>query len=119
MENKRACRKGLLNLCMTPVQEERAKVASIFKAPQMSKSYLWHLRLGHIGHSGLDAIVKQNLGVGIDIASVNKWELCSGCALGNQPRVSIQSTMPERTRTCTAMFAVQCRLQRSPTNATL
>ncbi|CAI5739331.1 unnamed protein product [Peronospora destructor] len=30
-----------------------------------------HLRLGHIGHGGLDAIVKKNYGVGIDIASVN------------------------------------------------
>uniref|UniRef100_A0AAV1TN76 Integrase catalytic domain-containing protein n=1 Tax=Peronospora matthiolae TaxID=2874970 RepID=A0AAV1TN76_9STRA len=58
----------------------------------MSKSYLWHLHLGHIGHRGLDAIVKQNLGVGIDITSVGKWELCNGCALGKQTRVSFQST---------------------------
>ena len=40
----------------------------------MSKSYLWHLRLGHIGHSGLDAIVKQKLGVGVDIASGKQVE---------------------------------------------
>ena len=83
---------------MTPVQAESAKVASVFKVPQMSKSYLWCLRFGHIGHSGLDAIVKQKLGVGIDIASVNKWDLCSGCALGKQMRVSFQSTVPERAK---------------------
>jgi len=83
---------------MTPVQAESASVASVSKAPQMSKSYLWHLRLGHIGHDGLDAIVKQKLGVGIDIASVNKWELCSGCALGKQTRVRFQSTASERAK---------------------
>ena len=59
---------------------------------------MWHLRLGHIGHGGLDAIVKQKLGVGIDITSVNKWELCNGCALGKQTRVSFQSTAPERAK---------------------
>ena len=55
---------------MTPVQAESAKLASVIKASQMSKSYLYQLRLGHNGHSGLDAIVEQKLGVGIDIASV-------------------------------------------------
>uniref|UniRef100_A0AAV1UQ06 Integrase catalytic domain-containing protein n=1 Tax=Peronospora matthiolae TaxID=2874970 RepID=A0AAV1UQ06_9STRA len=84
--------KGLFKLCMTPVQVESASIASESNKPQMSKSYLWHLRLGHIGHRGLDAIVKQNLGVGIDITSVGKWELCNGCALGKQTRVSFQST---------------------------
>ena len=64
----------------------------------MSKSYLWHLRLGHIGHGGLDTIVKQKLSVGIDIASVNKWELCGGCALGKQTRLSFQSTTTERAK---------------------
>ncbi|KAF1332324.1 Integrase catalytic core protein, partial [Globisporangium splendens] len=88
--------KGLFKLCMTPAQAESASVASVPEAPRMNKSYLWHLRLGHIGHIGLDAIVKQKLGVGIDIASVSKWELCSGCALGKQTRVNFQSIAPER-----------------------
>ena len=74
--------KGLFKLCMVPVQVESACVASEFKDVKMSKSYLWHLRLGHIGHDGLNAIVKQKLGVGIDIATVSKWELCNRCALG-------------------------------------
>ena len=87
--------KGLFKLCMTPVQSENASVASVPGGPPMSKSYLWHLRLGHIGHGGLDAIVKQKLGVGIDIASVSKWELCNGCALGKQTRVNFQSTGSE------------------------
>ena len=87
---------------MTPVQAESASVANVAEEPQMSKSYLWHLRLGHISHGGLDTIVKQKHSVGIDIASVNKWELCGGCALGKQTRVSFQSTTAdarqERTR---------------------
>ena len=32
--------KGLFKLRMTPVQAESAKLASVYKAPQMSKSYL-------------------------------------------------------------------------------
>ncbi|KAF1325883.1 Integrase catalytic core protein, partial [Globisporangium splendens] len=87
--------KGLFKLCMTPVQAESTSIASVPEAPRMSKSYLWHLRLGHIGHGGLDSIVEKKLGVGIDITSVNKWELCGGCALGKQTRVSFQSTTPE------------------------
>ncbi|KAF1334706.1 Integrase catalytic core protein, partial [Globisporangium splendens] len=91
--------KGLFKLCMTPVKTESARVASAAAdIPRAGKSYLWHLRLGHIGHGGLDAIVKQKLGVGIDITSVSKWELCGGCALGKQTRVSFQSTAPERAK---------------------
>lgn len=80
------------------MQAERASVANVTEVPQMIKSYSWHLRLGHIGHGGLDTIVKQKLGVGIDITSVNKCELCGGCALGKQTRVSFQSTSPERAK---------------------
>ncbi|KAF1328946.1 Gag-pol polyprotein, partial [Globisporangium splendens] len=91
--------KGLFKLCMTPVKTELARVASAAAdIPRTGKSYLWHLRLGHIGHGGLDAIVKQKLGIGIDITSVSKWELCGGCALGKQTRVSFQSTTPERAK---------------------
>ncbi|KAF1316242.1 Integrase catalytic core protein, partial [Globisporangium splendens] len=79
--------KGLFKLCMTPVKTESARVASAaVDIPRTGKSYLWHLRLGHIGHGGLDVIVKQKLGIGIDITSVSKWELCGGCALGKQTR---------------------------------
>ena len=51
---------------------------------------MWHLRLGHISHDGLNAIMKQKLDIGI--ASLSKWELCSGCALGKQTRVNFQAT---------------------------
>uniref|UniRef100_A0AAV1TLY0 GAG-pre-integrase domain-containing protein n=1 Tax=Peronospora matthiolae TaxID=2874970 RepID=A0AAV1TLY0_9STRA len=37
-----------------------------------ASSYLWHLRLGHIGHGGLDFIVKKGYGIGINIASVKQ-----------------------------------------------
>ena len=61
--------------------------------------YLWHLRLSHIGHDGLDAIVKKKLGFGIDITLVNKWELCNGCELGKQTRSKFQMNAPERAKT--------------------
>jgi transposase InsO family protein len=90
--------KGLFKLCMTPVKTESARAGAASDTSRASKSYLWHLRLGHIGHGGLDSIVKQKLGDGIDIASVNKWEVCGGCALGKQTRVSFQSTSPDRAK---------------------
>lgn len=45
------------------------------------KSYLWNLWLGHIGHDGLNCTVTTNIGTGIDISSVKKWDVCGGCAL--------------------------------------
>lgn len=80
---------------MTPVQAESTSVASVAEVPQMSKSYLWHLRLSHIGYGGLDAIAKKKLGIGIGITSVNKWEVCSVCAPGKQMRFDFQSTASE------------------------
>lgn len=62
----------------------------------MSKSYLWHLRLGHIGFSGLEAIVKKDLADGLDIGSVQEWEVCEGCALGKLTRVKFQSGTTKR-----------------------
>ena len=50
---------------MKPVQVEDACVASEFKDPKMRKSHMRHLRLGHIGHDGINAIVKQKLVIGI------------------------------------------------------
>ena len=61
---------------MTYVQVERECVAIIFKDPQMSKSYIWHLCLGHIGHDGINAIMEQKIGIEIEIALVSKLELC-------------------------------------------
>ncbi|CEG37391.1 FOG: Transposon-encoded proteins with TYA, reverse transcriptase, integrase domains in various combinations [Plasmopara halstedii] len=68
----------------------------IVKSTTINKdmSYLWHLR--HIGHDGLSAIIKKNFATGIDIASVNKWEICDGCALGKQTRVRFRSTSADR-----------------------
>ena len=62
-------------------------------------SYLWHLRLGHIGNGGPDAkIVKKSYGTGIELASVNKWETCSGCALGKKMRVRYMPKLPDHTK---------------------
>uniref|UniRef100_A0AAV1V1L6 Uncharacterized protein n=1 Tax=Peronospora matthiolae TaxID=2874970 RepID=A0AAV1V1L6_9STRA len=90
--------KGLFKLCMTPEASNEANVSSSNDCKRGTGSYLWHLRLGHIGHGGLDAIVKKGYGTSIDLASVNKWETCSGCALGKQTLVSYMSKSPEQAK---------------------
>uniref|UniRef100_H3H4T3 CCHC-type domain-containing protein n=1 Tax=Phytophthora ramorum TaxID=164328 RepID=H3H4T3_PHYRM len=55
--------KGLFKLCMTPMMPDEANAASSKDRQGDTTSYLWHLRLGHIGHGGLDAIVKKSYGV--------------------------------------------------------
>uniref|UniRef100_H3H7L8 CCHC-type domain-containing protein n=1 Tax=Phytophthora ramorum TaxID=164328 RepID=H3H7L8_PHYRM len=52
--------KGLFKLCMTPMMPDEANAASSKDRQGDTTSYLWHLRLGHIGHGGLDAIVKKS-----------------------------------------------------------
>ena len=91
--------KGLFKLNMTPVPVETVNMASATQDSAVSKSYLWHLRLGHIGYGGLEAIVKKNLADGLDIGSVKQWELCGGCALGKQTRVQFQSATTDRAKT--------------------
>ena len=84
---------------MTPMRVESASTTwGIQDTQQIRASYLWHLRLGHIGYDGLSTILRKNIGVGIDIASVSKWELCSCCALGKQTRVSFRSTASDRAK---------------------
>uniref|UniRef100_A0AAV1UD57 Retrovirus-related Pol polyprotein from transposon TNT 1-94 n=1 Tax=Peronospora matthiolae TaxID=2874970 RepID=A0AAV1UD57_9STRA len=89
--------KGLFKLQMTPVAPEQANAAKSSGCQGGTKSYLWHLRLGHIGHDGLNCIVTKNIGIGIDISSVKKWDVCEGCALGKQTRVRFQSNTTART----------------------
>ncbi|KAH7460370.1 Retrovirus-related Pol polyprotein from transposon TNT 1-94 [Phytophthora ramorum] len=83
---------------MTPMMPDEANAASSKDRQGDTTSYLWHLRLGHIGHGGLDAIVKKSYGVGIDMTSVKQWELCDGCALGKQTRVSYMKSSPNRAK---------------------
>ena len=91
--------KGLFKLCMIPELPDEVNVASLNTCKTSTNSYLWHLRLGHIGHGGLDAIVKNDCCNGINLTSVNKWELCEGCALGKQTRVSYMPKSPDRATT--------------------
>ena len=64
--------KGLFKRFMTYVQTDNASVANMAEPSSISKSFLWHRRLGHIVHGELNAIVKQKLDVGINITAVNK-----------------------------------------------
>ncbi|POM65545.1 Copia proteinlike putative [Phytophthora palmivora] len=54
--------KGLFKLCMTLIMPDEANVSSSKERKGDITSYLWHLRLGHIGHGGLDAIVVKWIG---------------------------------------------------------
>ncbi|KAG2758708.1 Retrovirus-related Pol polyprotein from transposon TNT 1-94 [Phytophthora cactorum] len=90
--------KGLFKLCMTPMMPDEANVASSKDRKGDTTSYLWQLRLGHIGHGGLDAIVKKGYGTGINMTSAKQWELCDGCALGKQTRVSYMKSSPNRAK---------------------
>jgi len=90
--------KGLFKLCMTPVMPDGANAASLKDGNGDTTSYLWHLRLGHIGFGGLNDMVKKNYGTGIDIKSVKQWELCDGCALGKQTRMSFAKSSSSRAK---------------------
>uniref|UniRef100_A0AAV1TWV2 Integrase catalytic domain-containing protein n=1 Tax=Peronospora matthiolae TaxID=2874970 RepID=A0AAV1TWV2_9STRA len=46
---------------------DEANVSSSTSFNGTNRSYLRHLRLGHIGHNGLDSIVKKGYGIGINI----------------------------------------------------
>ncbi|TYZ63974.1 hypothetical protein PybrP1_002805, partial [[Pythium] brassicae (nom. inval.)] len=84
--------KGLFKLNMTPVNSgtsaANAHELATSGSSSKSKSYVWRLRLGHVGHVGLNMIVKNKLGTGIDIASVSKWELCDGCVDSTSARAN-------------------------------
>ena len=51
--------RGLFKLCMTPIMTNEANVTRSLGCHGDTTSYLWHLRLGYIGHGGLDAIVRR------------------------------------------------------------
>ena len=90
--------KGLFKLCMKPLLVDEANVTSSLGCHGDTTSYLWHLRLGHIGYGGLSTIVTKNSGTGINLTSVHKWELCDGCELGKQTRVSFMKCSPNRAK---------------------
>jgi hypothetical protein len=54
------------------------------------KSELWHCRLGHIGHQGLQSIIINQAVDGLDLSSVDmnetKTQVCGSCLKGKQHR---------------------------------
>lgn len=77
--------KEFFKLHMTPVFQDEANVVKPLAHNEDIISYLWHLRLGHIDHDGLSAIVKKNLTIGIDIASLNKCGFVIAVRLESKP----------------------------------
>ena len=59
--------KGLFQLCMTPMMPKETNAAK-----GNNTSYLWHLKLGHIGFKCLIENVKKNSWTGIDMKSANR-----------------------------------------------
>ncbi|OWY95848.1 Integrase, catalytic core protein, partial [Phytophthora megakarya] len=52
----------------------------------------------HIGHGGLDAIVKKDYVIGINMKSVKQWEAYDGCSVGKQTRMSFTKSSPNRAK---------------------
>uniref|UniRef100_H3GZY1 CCHC-type domain-containing protein n=1 Tax=Phytophthora ramorum TaxID=164328 RepID=H3GZY1_PHYRM len=82
--------KGLFKLCMTPMMPDEANAASSKDRQGDTTSYLWHLRLGHIGHGGLDAIVKKSYGV-VSCRNTQKISLPNGMSPTNNTRFPRES----------------------------
>ena len=52
-------RKSLFKLCMNSLMPDEVNVSSSTVYKGITKSNFWHLRLGYIGHGGLDSIVRK------------------------------------------------------------
>lgn len=51
---------------------------------EYSKDWLWHRRLGHVGMSNLNSLIKGNHIHGVKYVIFNKYRLCSACQAGKQ-----------------------------------
>ena len=60
---------GLLNLYMLPELNQGVDIASLNNYKVSTTSYLCHIRSGHIGHRGLDVVVKNYYGNGIGMST--------------------------------------------------
>ncbi|KAG3058277.1 hypothetical protein PI125_g25259 [Phytophthora idaei] len=83
--------KRLFKLCMTPMMSDEANAASSKDRQGDTTSYLWHLRLGHIGHGGLDAIVKKGYGEAVGAV---RW-VCTRLANASEPHAKVAKARKE------------------------
>ncbi|CEG39615.1 gag-pol polyprotein [Plasmopara halstedii] len=60
---------GLFKLGMNPMHVDEVNMISLSTRHGDTTSYLWHLRLGRIGHGGLSIIVTKDYGTGINSTS--------------------------------------------------
>ena len=67
----------------------------------LTRSELWHLRLGHAGYSTLKVMLRDNMVEGLELKEFNKptSHLCKGCVLGKSVRKCFhKSSTPRATK---------------------
>lgn len=88
--------KGLYRLNMYPVRPENP--LAMLSEAQKNESKLWHNRLGHIGQTGLEELIRHKITDGISLSKVEKWGLCDSCAIGKQTRLKFNAKSLYRSR---------------------
>ena len=82
-----------------------ALLASTQVELELQEHMLWHARLAHLSHSGMDKLLSANVVDGLDglkvrdvHATKHSDELCVGCITGKAHRTAFSKTPSERTK---------------------
>ena len=65
---------------------------------QESKRAIWHRRLGHLGSSGMEELVKRQMVRGLDFDCKQVPDFCEPCARGKSHRLPFKHKSEQRTR---------------------
>ena len=65
---------------------------------QESKRVIWHRRLGHLGSSGMEELVKRQMIRGLDFDCKQVSEFCEPCTRGKSHRLPFKRKSERRTR---------------------